>query len=186
MKIIQCFGAMLLGSVLFVLASTLSAQTPLRFDRGWWNHLHNEEQTAFISGYLDCRQIPHAPEVSAEKYQEFISSRTSDGAKAIPRDIERGAHRLKSDPIPKGAEIWPESHGWLDGAYWGSGSVQSAWSETQRGFVEGYLACAKPDVTTSDVSYLVKKIDLHYLDAKKEHDKIADVLKTLLAEKIRP
>ena len=184
MKIIHRFGVTMLGSLLFVVASTLSAQTPLSFDRAWWNHLHDEEQKAFIFGYLDCRQIPHSPNVSAEKYQEFISSRTSTDTKAVPNDIELAVHRLRSDPIPKGAEIWP--HGWLNGAYWGSGPVQSAWSETQRGFVEGYLACAKPDVTTSDVSHLVKKIDLHYLDEKKEHDKIADVLKHLLAEKNRP
>ncbi|HWW24077.1 MAG TPA: hypothetical protein VNY78_09240 [Edaphobacter sp.] len=186
MKIIHRFGVTMLGSLFFVVASTLSAQTQLRFDRAWWNHLHDEEQTAFIFGYLDCRQIPHRPNVSAAKYQEFIASRTSTDAKAIPDAIEIAVHKLRSDPIPKRAEIWPESHGWLDGAYWGSGPVQSAWRETHRGFVEGYLACAKPDVTMSDVSYLVKKIDLHYLDEKKEHDKIADVLKPLFAEKNRP
>jgi hypothetical protein len=186
MKIIHRFGVTMLGSLFFVVASTLSAQTPLRFDRAWWDYLHDEEQTAFIFGYLDCRQIPHSPKVSAAKYQEFIASRTSTNSKAITNDIELAVHKLGSDPIPRGAEIWPESHGWLDGAYWGSGPVQSAWSETQRGFVEGFLACVKPDVTTSEVSYLVKKIDLHYLDEKKEHDKISDVLKHLLAEKNRP
>jgi hypothetical protein len=186
MKITHRLGAVVLGSLVFIAASTLSAQTPLSFDRIWWNHLQDGEQTAFIFGYLDCRQIPNLPKVSAKKYQDFILSSTSTGAKTIPNDIELAIHRLRSDPTPKGAEIWSESHGWLDGAYWGSGPVQSAWSETQRGFVEGYLACAKPNITKSDVSYIVKKIDLHYLNEKKEHDKIADVLKPLLAEKNRP
>jgi len=171
MKAIPRFGITILGSLFFIVASILSAQTQLRFDRAWWNHLHDEEQTAFIFGYLDCRQIPHRPNGSAAKYQEFIASRTSTDAKAIPNDIELAVHKLGSDPISRGAEIWPESHGWLDGAYWGSGPAQSAWLETQKGFVEGYLACVKPDVTTSEVSYLVKKIDLHYLDEKRNTTK---------------
>jgi hypothetical protein len=169
---------------LLVIATSYSlAQTKLGFDRAWWNQLNSEEQTAFIFGYLDCRQLPHRPNVPAEKYQEFIASRTSSGPRAIPLDIELATHKLKSAPTPEGAETWHEPHGWLDGAYWGSGPVQSGWMGTQRGFVEGYLACAKSDAITADVGYFVRKIDRHYLDTKKEHDKIADVLNPLLAEK---
>jgi len=171
---------------LLIATSHLLAQTKLSFDRAWWDQLHSEEQTAFIFGYLDCGQFPHRPNVPAEKYQEFIASRSSSGPRAIPTDIELATEKLKSMPVDKGAETWPEPHGWLDGAYWGGGPAQPAWMDTQRGFVEGFLACAKPDSTMADVAYLVRKIDQHYLDPKKEHDKIADVLRPLLLQKKNP
>jgi hypothetical protein len=168
---------------LVITTSHSLAQSKLSFDRAWWDQLHSKEQSAFIFGYLDCRQLPRTPNVPAEKYQEFIASRKTSGPRAIPTDIECATHKLKSTPIERGAETWPEPHGWLDGAYWGTGQVQPGWRDTQRGFVEGYLACAKSDATTADVAYFVRKIDLHYLDPNKEHDKIANVLNPLLAEK---
>ena len=180
---VLCIGACLFTQTL--ISQTVDSK-PLRLDEKWWNHeIHDDERQGFLAGYLNCRQFRHAVPATYVDYESFVRDHVSDKANSVPEMIEIASRRMKPRNFPKGGEVWPGPHGFLDGGYWGSGPVQRGWIELQRGFVEGYLSCLRLPVTPSSVDHYVQELDRHYADEAREHDFIADVLKRLLAKEVQ-
>jgi hypothetical protein len=169
-----------------LLSQTIGSK-PLRLDEKWWNQrIHDDEREGFVAGYLDCRPRSHGINASYQDYIIFVGNHVTN---SVPETIELASRTMKPQTISKGGETWRGPHGFLNGGYWGSGSkkVEAAWADLHRGYVEGYLACRKLQVTSSSVNQYVHGINNHYLNAKQEHDFIADVVNPLLPrEKSEP
>ena len=153
----------------------------MRFDVVWWQNANSDEQQGFIYGYLDCRQIPKAAKASIVDYQNSVSisvkSQSTRDPNAITKAIESAAKTLKSRDT-RGAEVYDGPHGFLDGGWWGDQPAN--WGDSDRGYLEGYLECALPPVTSQAVSKYQRAIDRHYASGTHDDDKIADVLQQLL------
>lgn len=159
----------------------------IRFDAKWWQHANSEEQQGFIYGYRDCRQPPNAPKISISAEQGFVSktlnSQQSDDPDAVTTALHLAWKTMKSQTIPKGAEVFAGPHGFLDGEWWGSFGERpwpSEVSDADRGYLEGYLECAASPVTAQAVRTYQASINQHYASGRHDHDNIADVLLQLL------
>jgi len=158
---------------------------PLRFDAGWWQHASGDEQQGFIYGYQDCRQPPKAAKASIDDYQKAVSAAVGDGANSDPdvvtKAIEHAWTNLKSRDT-RGGENYSGPHRYLDGEWWGSfsGEWPSNIAATDRGYLEGYLACASSPVRVKAVRRYQAAINQHYASGRHDHDKVADVLQRLL------
>jgi hypothetical protein len=170
----------------FVLAQT-KQDTALSFDAHWWlNDISTNEQDGFVYGYRDCFQPQRAAVGSNVDYRDFVtnalSSTAPDAPRTAPAAIQLAWKTMKSrTPLP-GGEVHKGPHGFLDGSWWGEfdGARPPDVANSDRGYVEGYLACAAPPVTEARVQRLQAAIDAHYASGERENDAIAVVLQRLL------
>jgi hypothetical protein len=166
--------------------SSATKSDVLRFDKQWWNQASSDEQQGFIYGYRDCRQPAKAPLVSINDAQAFVSkilnSQKSTMSNAVTAAIHLSWKKMKSQAIPKNAEVFAGPHGFLDGEWWGgfSGAWPPKLVEADRGYLEGYLECASAPVTVQMVRRYQTAINQHYGSGRHDHDKIANVLQSLL------
>jgi hypothetical protein len=159
----------------------------LTFDAKWWHQASSEEQQGFIYGYRDCRQPVKAPIVSIVDEQTFVSKAVESQKPGTPDAVTAAIHlawkTMKSQDVPKGAEVFGGPHGFLDGGWWG-GFEGRPWpselADADRGYLEGYLECAANPVTAQAVRRYQAALNRHYASGRYEHDKIADVLQRLL------
>lgn len=170
-----------------------SGQTPvpaqhpdlLRFDANWWHRVDSNEQQGFIYGYMDCREPPKASSASIKDYQDAVTKSMDlrRHSMAVTEAIEHAWRTLPSRQV-SGGENFSERHGFLDGAWWGSGfqNLPSDPTVADRGYLEGYLECSSPPVKVSSVRAYQKAINKHYESGVHEQDKIANVLEPLLNE----
>jgi hypothetical protein len=165
--------------------SAASDSGVLRFDAKWWHQADSDEQQGFIYGYLDCRQPPKAVKASIVDYQNAVTEalgtgKTSD-PDAVTKAIEHAGTTLKSRDT-RGAENYTETHGFLDGEWWGdfNGPRPSGVASNDKGYVEGYLECSSAPVTLRAVRRYQTAISQHYASGRHSHDKIANVLQPLL------
>ena len=160
----------------------------LRFDAQWWMAANSDEQQGFIYGYGDCRQPGDKPLVSIVDEQAFVSKTLNSRNSGAPNGVVAAIHlawkTMRSQVIPMNAEILSGPHGFLDGEWWGgfTGSWPSGLADADRGYLEGYLACASSPVTVQSVSRYQTAINRYYASGHHDHDKIASVLKPLLKE----
>jgi hypothetical protein len=158
----------------------------LRFDAQWWKAANSNEQQGFIYGYGDCRQSGKKPVVSIVDEQAFVSktlnSRNSGAPDGVVAAIHLAWKTMRSQEIPKNAEVFSGPHGFLDGEWWGgfTGSWPPGLADADRGYLEGYLECASPPVTAQTVHRHQTAIDRHFASGRHDHDKIANVLLPLL------
>ncbi len=158
----------------------------LRFDAEWWHQADSDEQQGFIYGYRDCRQPANAPIVSIVDEQAFVSkavdSQKPKTSAAVTVAIDLAWKTMKSQKIEKGAEVFTGPHGFLDGEWWGefTGPWPSNVATMDRGYLEGYLECSSAPVTVQVVHRYQTAIDQHYASGRHSHDKVADVLNSLL------
>jgi hypothetical protein len=167
-----------------------SDQSVLRFNAGWWQHVDGDEQQGFIFGYLDCRQPPNPAKASITAYQNSVSGmieagKTSDQT-IVTKAIEHAWKTLRPQEIDKSAEVYARPHGFLDGEWWGefSGSWPSNLASMDRGYLEGYLECSSAPVRVQVVHRYQTAINQHYASGRHSHDKVADVLNSLLKRPI--
>jgi hypothetical protein len=166
----------------FGLAQTAASAAGLRFDATWWQHTNSDEQQGFVYGYLDCRQVPNAAKASIVDYQNAVSvsvkTHATNDTSAVTDAIEGAARTLKSRDT-SGAENYSGPHGFLNGGWWGDQAAN--WGDSDRGYLEGYLACASPPVTVQVVKRYQIAINHHYASGHHDDDNIADVLRHLMA-----
>jgi hypothetical protein len=164
----------------FLLSSFVCAQT-LRFDSQWWRHgAHDGERTGFVHGYLDCPKA--AKQVSGASSNDYVAyvyehlgySKHS----SVPSVLAQAHLYIKTRPILRGGEEYPEHHGWLDGAWWGTASTGDP--DEKRGYVEGYLQCGYGEVTASRTYRYVDALNQHFAKPSNEHHKIANVLQPII------
>lgn len=162
-----------------------SHSTVLRFDADWWHRANGDEQQGFIYGYLDCRQLPKATKASISDYRDAVTLAMKSGetrdANAVAKAIDQAATTLKSRNT-QGGENYNGPHGFLDGEWWGSfpGTWPSEVADADRGYLEGYLECAAPPVTVQVVRRYQTAINRHYASGRHDHDKVADVVVSLI------
>lgn len=162
----------------------------LRFDANWWHRADSGEQQGFIYGYGDCRQPVNVPVVSIVDEQNFVSravvSQMFGRSDAVTAAIHLAWETMKSHKVEKGAEVFVEPHGFLDGEWWGefTGPRPSDVSSMDRGYLEGYLECSSAPVTVQAVREYQMAIDQHYASGQHSHDKIADVLQRFLKHRV--
>jgi hypothetical protein len=180
-----CIGVAV-GSALCQTASTPKPSDVVRFDPAWWKQANSDEQQGFIYGYLDCLQPVGAPSVSIDDLQGFISktlaSQKPSTPNAVTAAIKLSLTAMKPRKVLKGGEVYTGPHGFLDGGWWGG--FEGPWppnvTDEDRGYLEGYLECGAPPVTSQAVRRYQAVMNRHYASGKYEHDKIADVLQRLL------
>ena len=180
-------GATCCGCLAHADSPTKNSDT-LRFDMQWWMAANSDEQQGFIYGYGDCRQPGDKPLVSIVDEQAFVSKTLNSRNSGAPNGVVAAIHlawkTMRSQVIPMNAEILSGPHGFLDGEWWGAftGSWPSGLADADRGYLEGYLACASSPVTVQSVSRYQTAINRYYASGHHDHDKIASVLKPLLKE----
>jgi hypothetical protein len=180
-------GATCCGCLAHADSPTKNSDT-LRFDMQWWMAANSDEQQGFIYGYGDCRQPGDKPLVSIVDEQAFVyktlNSRNSGAPNGVVAAIHLAWKTMRSQVIPMNAEVLSGPHGFLDGEWWGgfTGSWPSGLADADRGYLEGYLACASSPVTVQSVSRYQTAINRYYASGHHDHDKIASVLKPLLKE----
>jgi hypothetical protein len=180
-------GATVLLSLSLLVPHVLANSQALHFDAGWWHQADSAEQQGFIYCYGDCFQPAHRPSgVSIDEEQTFVDKALDSPKTAIRGSVVSAIHlswrTLESKPIPKGAEMWPGPHGYLDGGWWGgfNGPWPQDIADEDRGYLEGYLECRSGNVTAGDVLYFQRKLNQHYASGRRERDKIAVVLQALM------
>lgn len=126
-----------------LVSATLSAQTSLGFDRGWWMGISQEEQLGFVSGYLDCYiydahgggNTSGSLQSYVDNVSQFYRSDTTDTGKSVP-DLLRRQITARSASTAKSASSSSNSHSYFNGNYW-----RQLEDERRIGFVEGYASC---------------------------------------------
>jgi hypothetical protein len=158
----------------------------LRFDAQWWKEAKSDEQQGFIYGYIDCRKPAKAAKASINDYRDAVTtamnSQRSRHATSVTQAIEHAWKSLESQPSRKNAEVFAGPHGFLDGEWWGgfSGPWPPNVVDADRGYLEGYLECASAPVTIQAVRRYQTAINRHYASGHHDHDKIANVIQSLL------
>ncbi len=185
-----------LGGLRFALLSScvavhLSGQVPssqgtvLKFDRKWWLQASSSEQQGFVYGYLDCRQYASPAKTSVNVYQQAVSKLLNGDRRpdSVPAAIDHASITLPSRSL-SGGESYSGPHGFLDGEMWGnfSGSFPPDVTAQDRGYTEGYLACALSAVHSVAVTHYQTLVTKYYASGRHDHDAIADVMKSIRAK----
>jgi hypothetical protein len=178
---------------LFTLCATVALpgqtkQTVLHFDAMWWiNDAPDTERDGFLYGYRDCVQPHGAASGSIVEYRELVTKLLSSGAPSSPRSVTSAIHTawktLNAPPPLVGGEVYDGPHGFLDGSWWGGFAENNRpreVAESDRGYLEGYLACAAPPVTEDRVRRLQAAVNTHYATGEHESDFIAVVVHRLV------
>jgi hypothetical protein len=111
-----------------------------RLDGRWWNKAKEDERDGVVDGLIDCLRWDSGkdlPALSLAKFKEEISmfykrkpldTRIAQVLLSLPKSPQK--------PRAGGEDYSKEKHGYFDGQYWGTSTV-----EQQNGFVTGYLSC---------------------------------------------
>jgi hypothetical protein len=148
-------------------------QSPVHFNKVWWDSLDKNEHWDFIYGFTDCGKAVRSG-LNMAQYEDFVSENVNSDPDSVPRLILFAPRRVKPLPQAPGGEVWKERHGFNDGDLWGDNASDG------RVWVEGYLACEHRPVDLTSVDKYVRLITRHYVNPARHLDKLADVLEPLL------
>jgi hypothetical protein len=163
--------------IVFVIGATLNAQT--RIDGDWWKEANRETRTGVVNGAVDCllaNQGVKLPRLKIPALDQDIDAAfaQSSGNETLASVLLR-LPKESGPGTPGGEDYSKEKHGWFDGYYWGSASV-----DEQIGFLIGYLSCGnKLPTPVEHVKKYRDEIDSWYGKHPSSNAKIADVVTTI-------
>jgi hypothetical protein len=151
MKQAQLFVVLLLLAI--AVANAAGNDPP--HNKRWWLSLSLDEKESYQLGYEDCYvdslKLKSPPYLEERHSIDLITAAYRNG-KARPTDtvssVMKGvwaARAGKGDVFPstKGAEVWTEPHGYLDGLFWKGSSDAEMLS-----FIEGEIDCFNGEVVS--------------------------------------
>ena len=148
------------------------SQSPVHFNKAWWDSLDKDEHWDFVYGFTDCGKAIQSG-LNMAQYEDFISEHVSSDLNSVPKLILLAPHKVEALPQTSGGEVWTGPHSFNNSDLW------SDWRDG-RVWVEGYLACEHRPAYVTTVDRYVQTMLRHYADPKRHLDNLADVLEPLL------